>query len=1196
MTYEDSHFFRPASLWATLLCCLLLIVAGCGTEDPGTEQQQNQSSNDGEDVGVNDDANGANADANDGDDPDANDNNDSNDNNDNNDTPSEAPEALDDYLICESDLDCPINGSECVDTVAFNRSDGDGTNSMAAHEIFDELAEGEGVCSQNCAGDPTVCQDVFWEDSSGEVHPSTCQLVVTGQAPYEIIAEDPFEVDIDEDDMERGQAFGAICRPPIGTQDDQGPAFCGSCQVGDDCGDERLCYNTLTEEQRDSVDELGASFCLDSCDDGEGCPMGFDCQTLEDEGDDAYCMPVEDTCTDCIDRDQNNVGTGHCGDDDALETAYDCDDRNPQAYYDPDDMEHPFPDHCYDDEAEDGDQIYNDLNCSGILDSEEQIGADNFGAEHCSYCGDECSGDVDGGVLECQTDEQGEPYCGVGCQSGQAVCDGNPLDGCPINTTEEINDADNAYFYDYYVEYAGEYDPEELNLVAGSPYIWFDAENSGDQWAAGDAEAHFFCDEAAAQAVLDNPVRRRGCVDGNPDANPTTPQTCSNLDLNCNGTVGTESVFEVGSFDGQSNAIIGDDCSNVEGEQGMCALGTIQCGGSGTPEVYCEAESNSDYPVTTPTCSGQDTTCSGAPDYEHDGEFQVDSGEGPIEVFTNYDSSMGDNMETWITEFDEDSPVMTASTVEQGTPCRVDGAKGQCAIGIVTCNGTGGLHCQPQNEPEQEQPGFDGIDHSCDGFDRYKNGDDYHIQYVSQGDSSPDLDEAIADAQNCTGVVIDGQQIPCDVFVQDVDNFEVDDTLDIWNGLHIYGGLSDKEWEEDDFQGPDYSGISDSSTVEVDANVGLRAVDITERTVIYGLTVETTDVPASGCEANIGMICDQCDELRLRRFSVQAGAGADAGSDGSDGVFPGQQGFPGQIVLSGSTSGLGADGGPGYYDGGRVEDFVAYDGEPDGHGGSAGVPMNNDGEDGSDGTAPPALEPIQEWNLSYSRSAGASVTCPQPQAPASRPQTAHGGGGGAATQFEFLDDPVYFAVSGGGGGEAGHWGEGGQNGSPSIGLMMLDSTQDIFEADVTIDGGQGGDGAEGGDGSDGRRGGSGANTGQGVVSGDGGDGSGGSSGPGGIGGASIGVFRVNTALESNWADYVGFNTASAGQNGTAGTPGEPYSLDSGADSGNEGLGTQSLPDGLECDSYRIDNSLGSSFNISVGPDYDSNPGVDCQNY
>ncbi len=1130
---------RWISVLIAVVCLIGVSATGCGSDDPGGGGIDVGS---GDDVGPTDvgpDADvGPGEDTGPGEDVDAGYQDDTD-----VDPPDDAPTALDDFLICEANHDCPINGSLCVQEVIFNRVDADGTEEIAVAELFDDVDDGEGICTRNCAEDATRCDTIYWADADDQAHPSSCMVVATGLEPYEVISDDPFEVEVDLGEMEQGQAFGAICLPPFAQAEGRSETFCAGCSAEEDCVDETVCYNALNEDLRQSPDELGDSFCVESCEEQSDCPMGFDCLTVGDDDDDdapAYCLPVEDTCSDCIDRDQDGYGTGHCGPADARQTPFDCDDTNPDAYFDPDNMEHPFPDHCYDDPQDE--RFFYDLNCSGVLDHVEQIGADNYPEEHCTACGDECTGEVDDGFHQCMIDADGQPYCGVGCQPGFAVCGGDPSDGCSIDIeAEKLKGSDQPYR-----------DQE-------SPYIWFDADD-GDEWAHVDAEPHFFCTDEEAQAALDNPVQRRGChPEGESQRHPGRTQDCVDVDVNCDGLTGLEDPNVEDIIDGNTYTA-GDSCDT--GEAGICASGTAECTDSG---MQC-AQNNS--AVDPPTCSNQDTNCAGSPDSTED-LFTYD-GEG-------------------LTLLDDDGNELgqTPGTVEVGTPCEVDGALGQCRLGEVRCDGNG-LYCHQMNFPQPEQPGFDGIDHSCQGVDRYLNSAGQpHVIHVDTSDNSPTLTEAIGLAEDCD-LTIGGEQIPCDVFVEDA-SLTTYGTVTLSEGVHVYGGFDVASWDprEDNFQVPDYGGAGsmsqihvefpnfDDSTVEA---VGLEIPNsVQEETHFWGIELSTQDLDDyQSCRANVGALCDGCDGIYLKQVSISAGAapgGEDGAFDGQNGAsaaltpYPDGDGPAGLVIHEPEETEpwqvdfLAGEGG--FYDGGRPGDSIGswgVAGQPNvPHGGAPGEPWWAGGEPAGSGTSGKATSPLSVSNTSpyniYSLIDG--LSCPWVGLGIPSWDSHGGGGGGSGVNCQLAGPDAHCAVAGGGGGgEAGSGGWGARAGGLSIGFLVKNT--EISPGDgarfeiVNVDGGAGGAGGDGADGGDGGDGAPGVEAGAPFAttrSGAGGGGAGGPGGVGGNGGHSIGLLRYQSPRQSGVDLQSGAGVA--GQGGQGGQGGSGGAAGTGGDAGGE---------------------------------------------
>ena len=1098
-----------------------LFVIGCGGEAPADDNQQQHDEMDAGVDDVGDDDTGEVSD-----DPDAGEDTDSGEPDDvgpDVDPPDDAPFAFDDYLVCESDLDCPINGSECVVDVPFNRIDADETEEVAIADLFDEVDEGEGVCTRTCSDDPTACEAVVWSDQAGQPRESSCQVVATGAKPYEINEalapendgdEPVFDVDLDFEEMEQGQAFGAICRPAIEYSGGRSESFCAHCDVPEQCDDDSLCFNALTEAPRDSADELGDSFCVEECSDEADCPMGFACRTvdLSDESGD-YCLPVHDTCTDCIDRDEDGYGTGNCGDDGEYQTPYDCDDTNPDAYYDADAMAHPFPDHCYDDPEAGG--YFNDLNCSGVLDHVEQIGSEDWGAYHCTACNDSCSGPVDEDATDpdaynvCQTDDAGAPYCGVGCEPGFARC-GAPLeDGCPIDIAAEKAEGEDKLYRD-----------------AESDYIWYEADED-EEWATADAEPQFFCDADEAAAVLDHPTQRRGCHDEEPGAHPGAQQLCDDIDWNCNGETGpTDPATEDETAFGQL-VTAGEYCEHGDG---MCTDGLGAC--TEDYQMVCEPDfDESTYPADPPYCSGEDTTCDGNPD--------------------NSDVDDGD-----LFRVGDDDPITdVGATVAIGDDCVDPDALGECAYGAASCSDAG-LSCETAHTPEPEPFGFDGVDNSCDGYQRHVDSTgSIHFVRVDSSIGSPSLSQAIELAADPGGNPHCGQHadfpdLPCDVFVERGVELSETETIELREGVNVYGGFDSQDLNDlaafvpgDDPPTLGTPSPAVASEVVVHAEIGMYGKDIQEPTEISGLTIQTADLDVEQCIPNIGTYCDSCDGLRMSDVTIQSGTAGD-GTDGSNGSHgqsapsnEGDGGPEGGIIIG---MGASAEGGHGYpHDGGnsgRTSGESGQDGQPGSpHGGAGG---NGDtGGDGSHGVPPSAPQAPDEWHdmsLELGSELGLDVDCPASSEVAVS-ETAHGGGGGGTYAFEpdCLNPPcgdfLPYGAGGGGGGEAGEPGGNGTAGAPSIGMIVTHTTDAVFD-NVQIIGGPGGQGGNGGNGGNGGSGADGATSDTPVYGdepdlsrftmegGDGAGGAGGPSGAGGHGGPSIGMllYQADEVTDSGW--------------------------------------------------------------------------------
>ncbi len=432
-----------------------------------------------------------------------------------------------DYRRCSGDSDCPVGLGSCIKEVALNRTDGDGTQSVAINEIFAELQNGEGICTFVCTNNPDVCESLSVNGTMSDPAPHVCQLVVQGEVPYpENAPAFPFDTMLDPNSQAAGQPFGSICRPPFELHAAVADSMCAQCEGPDSCGgNDSICWSLL--KQGPAVDgEAGT--CLSECTADNQCALGFVCDAAAEEGKQKYCRPMLDTCTSCRDLDQDGFGTGRCSKDEfAPVTPHDCDDTNPLAYFDPNDMHHPFPAHCG----------VHDLNCNGVSDDVDQIGDQNFPQEHCTACYDTCEGDLPNGQRACRNLgdlNAPQPACMAKCDTDDdgkmlfADCDGDVTNGCET----PADDISRQYYLDV------------------------------DQDKYGDSKHVIFaCGADVAPAGYVN--NSLDCDDNNIDVNPGATEVCDGIDNNCSGII--DDVIGLGTT-----------CSS--GEHGVCSKGLMQCG------------------------------------------------------------------------------------------------------------------------------------------------------------------------------------------------------------------------------------------------------------------------------------------------------------------------------------------------------------------------------------------------------------------------------------------------------------------------------------------------------------------------------------------------------------------------------------------------------------------------------------------
>lgn len=312
------------------------------------------------------------------------------------------------YRGCRTDSDCPVLGTRCVTELRFSHGWQEGVSAptVPIEDLAVDALDAPGVCSVDCTRDgQAACDEI--EDGDRW----TCQ-VLDHVDLYALWVDRPEGLRPADDAVLAafavGNPFVAACRPPAMGDE----PLCAACHDDDACGAGGVCVR-----DRLADGASGAGICATPCSAAGVCPFGFACA----EG--LGCVPVSGACGECLDRDGNGYGTGHCP-----HPGIDCDDLDPAAYFAPGRV--PPVSGCG----------FADRNCNGVHDEDELVGPGGIAPHlHCRHCDDPCNDDVlalqpdaPNVGAECRFADNAlqTAVCEAGCASGFASCDGTLTTGC----------------------------------------------------------------------------------------------------------------------------------------------------------------------------------------------------------------------------------------------------------------------------------------------------------------------------------------------------------------------------------------------------------------------------------------------------------------------------------------------------------------------------------------------------------------------------------------------------------------------------------------------------------------------------------------------------------------------------------------------------------------------------------------------
>ncbi|MFK8003729.1 MAG: MopE-related protein, partial [Polyangiales bacterium] len=479
------------------------------------------------------------------------------------------PTGPDDYVLCDSTLDCPAGRGRCLLNLPLHHPDSAGNALVAVSDVFAGVPDGRGVCAESCESSPGACgTSEFLTDAPNY----TCQVVYAAPTPYALGG-------VDGEAMRAGDSFAALCRPSFSGAANRLPETCGVCASDSECGAGR-CWDLAGGAPYESEEEDGGR-CVENCAAELPCAQGFSCETTS-AGD--LCLPILATCESCVDADGDGFGLGFCEAETSSVTPVDCDDAEATTYYEADPICGAV-----------------DHNCNGFADDIDMVGTDLHGSLHCSACDDGCNdealGDLAGSQWECGGDE-GARTCEATCETGRFDCD---MDGaCEVDGTtvgyQWAPDADND---------GAPCNPEPGSLTC--LVVTACERPAGMVIAVPYSAAPFTCSDFLTCPDAD---------DDNDRIAPGRAELCDILDNNQNGTIdetfagaGARACLDGDTAEpcmtGSAVPLRGRCTTSCSG--GSLLLGRWQCSESG---VACVADSSG----AEVACNGIDDNCNGRVD------------------------------------------------------------------------------------------------------------------------------------------------------------------------------------------------------------------------------------------------------------------------------------------------------------------------------------------------------------------------------------------------------------------------------------------------------------------------------------------------------------------------------------------------------------------------------------------------------